>query len=215
MNRVIFSEEVIKFLRESLNKENYFSFFVGGSVPEKLISQSDLDLFFVVKDRRKNEFFENLVNIMDKFIQKNPKVVYSFFRGPIKYKNKGLIHFLIYTHGAGYDKENKEYFLNEHRTVLKSLFSKSKLISGKPLRELFNGFDLNERVATEKAKSRSNEKLEILRKEGYVNFPEWKKTDSGWKLLRTKKICSGFLKNYLIGYFEKNSRGRNENLQDR
>ena len=42
---------------------------------------------------------------MDKFLEKHSGITYSFFRGPLKYKHKGLIHFIVYT----YSENNPDF----------------------------------------------------------------------------------------------------------
>ena len=198
------SAEIINYLKKNVDKENYVSMLLVGSKPSELLPGKDLDIFLVIKGRRKNEFFENLVAKMDKFVEDNPNIIYSFFRGPIKDENKFLIHFVIYTEEKEVDPNNKEIFINEQRTVLKNLTNSAELISGKSLNELLKKIDLNEKDKINGVLDKTREKYEILKKENYIDYPEWKKTKEGWKMLRTKKLLSKYLRNYLLGYFEKN-----------
>ena len=94
---MITSNKVINYLKKNLIKENYVSMFLAGSQPKVLIPQSDLDIFIIIKNKRRNEFFNNLTKIMDNLILKNKEITYILTRGPNKRKFKGLVHFLIYT----------------------------------------------------------------------------------------------------------------------
>lgn len=97
MNRIISSKQVINYFKRNVNLDNCVSVFLAGSTPNKLVPESDLDIFIVIEEKYKNKFLDNLVKIMNKFIKQNENVTYSLLRGPIKYKTKGLIHFNIYT----------------------------------------------------------------------------------------------------------------------
>lgn len=91
------SNEVISYLKKNLSKKYYVTMFVSGSLPKELEPGTDLDIFIVMKNEFRDNFFKNLDKIMKNFTNKNKKTTYAFFRGPIKYKNKALIHFIIYT----------------------------------------------------------------------------------------------------------------------
>ena len=52
------SKEVINYLKDNLKKENIASVFIGGSLPEKLIPESDLDIFIIWKKREERLWFE-------------------------------------------------------------------------------------------------------------------------------------------------------------
>ena len=54
---MIKSEEVISCIKK-LNPKNYVSIFTVGSIPKILIPKSDLDIIFVIKAEKKNEFFK-------------------------------------------------------------------------------------------------------------------------------------------------------------
>jgi hypothetical protein len=169
-----------------------------------LIPESDLDLFFVIDETKKDVFFNSLTQLMNLYIgRSDKKITYTFFRGPIKYKTKGLVHFLVYTISKNPNQTNKELFINEHKTVLISLVNTAKLIYGKNLNELVRDVNLKDSVQLENNVNRLKEKYEILKQEGYIDYPEWKKTRKGWQFLRTKKFASSFLKEYLLKYFEK------------
>ncbi|MCA9485961.1 MAG: hypothetical protein KC506_03905, partial [Nanoarchaeota archaeon] len=185
----------------NLNSERYISFFLAGSVPEVLEPKADLDFFFVIPGNQREEFFGELTGLMNKFLEGEEEVIYSFFRGPIKFEDKGLIHFLVYT-DESYD-ENGSMFTSERLPVLKGLLGNAKVISGKSFDELLESFDFedSERVKTDLKKGES--KYEILKEKGTVNYPEWKKTAEGWKFMRTELKVEGFLKEYLLGYFGK------------
>jgi len=197
------SKEVIEYLLNHLDLKNCVSMFVAGSVPEVLEPQIDLDVFFVIDERKKAVFFDNLVEVTDKFVKKNSGVVYSFFRGPIKFERKGLIHFSVYTESNNYTAENKELFVNEHTTMLRSLLKTGKVLYGKSAKMLLKDVDLSNTDSINEHKERSREELRILKEKSYVDFPEWKKTSLGWKLVRTKIKADAFLRKDLIGYFEK------------
>ena len=192
---MVTSKEIISYLNENLDKNTYISFFISGSLPEKLVPQSDLDLFFVIDETKKDIFFDKLSKLIKKYInQSNEKITYTFFRGPLKYKDKGLIHFLVYTTNKNTEPLNKELFINEHRTVLISLIHSAKVINGKDLYELTRSVDLKDFHQLKSNNNRSNEKYILLKKEGYINYPEWKKNNPGLETFKNKENCEWFLK---------------------
>jgi hypothetical protein len=195
------SEGVINYLKENLDSENFISMFLAGSVPEELEPKSDLDFFFVIRGEKKDEFFEELTSLMDKFLKDEKNVIYSFFRGPIKFEHKGLVHFLVYT-DESYD-ENGSMFSSERLPVLKGLLGSAELLGGKNFDELLREFDLDDEEKTEVDVKKGQNKYEILKEEGTVNYPEWKKTEKGWKFERTELKVSGWQKDYYVSYFEK------------
>ena len=89
--KIITSEKVIEYLKENLNLEECISIFLVGSTPEKLIPGSDLDIVIVIKSKTKNKFLDHLKSIMDKLVDKNKNITYSFVHGPVKFEDKGLI----------------------------------------------------------------------------------------------------------------------------
>lgn len=198
------STEVIDYIKNNLDSKNFETIFAAGSLPDELIGGSDLDIFCIIKSERKNEFFEDIKEKMDKFLKNKPKLKYSFFRGPIKYKNKGLIHFLVYTHEDNpKDLDSSELFINELRQILKSYLSTGIVLCGKKLQLLMKNINLNDEQAIIEGISKTRKKYEILKKTNTINFPQWKKTSKGWKLLRTRIVASQYFRKYLIGSFEK------------
>ena len=133
---MVSSKQVINYVKDNLNSKYYLSFFIAGSMPNKLLPQTDLDIFIVINGKYRNEFFDNLTNIMDKFISKDRSITYSLFKGPIKYKTKGLIHFIIYTEEGNDEYGNREQFKHELRGTLKKFIETGKIIKGKPIKDL-------------------------------------------------------------------------------
>lgn len=201
---MVSSKEVINYLKNNLNSKYYLSFFIAGSVPNELLPQTDLDIFIVINGKYRNGFFDNLTNIMDKFISKNKSVAYSLFKGPLKYKTKGLIHFIIYTEEGNDEYGNREQFKHELRETLKNFLRTAKIIHGKSINELIKNIDFfkkDERLDNKKVIS---EKYETLKEKGYIQYKEWKKTKKDWQLVKVKKYPNKFFKEYLTHYFEKN-----------
>ncbi|MCR4327854.1 MAG: hypothetical protein NUV46_04725 [Nanoarchaeota archaeon] len=203
MNRYTSSEEVIKYLKTNLNEKNFLSFFTAGSIPKELIPGSDLDLFFIVRGTNKNNFFDSLDEISKKFIHKKRNITYSFFRGPLKFKTKALIHFIVYTEENHSAFGNREQFKHELEPVVNSLINSSKLISGIPLNKLIKKISRDNRNLKEDINYLGS-KYDILKKEGFIKYREWKKCGNDWKFLDAKIYPNKFLKNYLIKYYEKN-----------
>ena len=132
---MIKSKEVLNILEEEIDPNNYISFFIAGSLPNKLEPNTDFDLFFVIKSKKVQEFFSNVTTIVSKIIRDKSKLTYSFFRGPLKYKDKALLHFIVYTDSLRRGSLTKrEQFINEDPLVLKSLLKKSKIILEKNIR---------------------------------------------------------------------------------
>jgi len=198
------SGEVIKYVSANINRLNYSSMFIAGSLPEKLIPTSDLDIFFVIKGWKKDNFFENLTEVMDGYIKKHKEVTYTLFRGPIKYKHKGLIHFIVYTEERKHDFSDREQFIGESRPVLKTLLKNGKVVRGKSLESLLLGINWSDVNTIENDIANMKRKYSILQKENKINYKQWKRTPNGWKYLKTTKHVSKFLKEYLTHYFKKN-----------
>ena len=177
--------------------------FVAGSIPEELIPKSDLDIFIVVDGRYRNEFFNNLVAIINPFVKKRKGLTYSFFRGPLKYKNKGLIHFIIYTEEWNNEYGNREQFKHELRETLKNFLKTGKVIMGKSINYLVRDVDFSKRDIKYDNTKVIGEKYKTLKDKGYIKYKKWKKTKKGWKLMRARKYPSEFFKNYLLNYFKK------------
>jgi hypothetical protein len=141
---------------------------------------------------------------MNKFVKNNSGIKFTFYRGPIKYKYKGLIHFLVYTWDEKSDFKNRKQFISEARPVLKSLIKNSKLISGKSLNSLTEDIDFSDREVNDREIENIKSKYNLLCSKNKVSYREWIKTKRGWKFLRKSRPASKFLKDYLRGYYLKN-----------
>jgi len=197
------SSEVLEYLKGNLDFGNCVSVFTAGSISDELVPQSDFDVFIVIDKKKKNEFFDNLIEIMDKFVEEGKEVIYSLFRGPIKFEKEGLIHFLVFYDGKDFDENERELFRNESIMVLKSLKESGRVLYGKKVGDLIRDVDLKDSGEIGKRKKRLKEKLKLIKESGHVDYPEWKRIRGEWKLSRTKIKASKFLRDYLIGYYEK------------
>jgi len=200
---MISSKEVIEYIKKNMDPLHYLSFFVAGSAPKSIAPKSDLDLIFVIKGEYKNQFFESLKCIMDKFLSKDNSAVYSFFRGPLKYQDKGLIHFVIYTEEGSDEFGNREQFKHELRETLKNFLNNGKVVNGKSIKFLLKKVDFTKRDDKFANHLVLKEKYAVLKNKGYIQFKEWKNTSRGWRLVKSKKYPNKFFRNYLINYFEK------------
>lgn len=198
------SKEVILYLKKNLDIHNLLTVFYAGSIPNELTSESDLDIFIVMKKGKEDRFLNNLTRTMNKFIEKDNSVTYSFFRGPLKYKNKGLIHFIIYTEEHMPTTSFGDAFKDEIREVLKTLAQSAKVIKGKNPKAILKKIDLN--VASKKGHdiTKLKNKYKIFQEKNYIKYREWKKTKAGWRFNPTKKYASKFFRTYLMHYFKKN-----------
>jgi len=197
-------KDVVNYLKNSLNRENLETIFVVGSLPEELVGGSDLDIICVIKSENKDEFFEDVKNKMDNFLKDKPRLKYSFFRGPLKYKNKGLIHFLVYVYEKNpKNPKSSELFVNESVQVLNSYLTTGKVLFGKKPSMLVKNVNQGNLQKLNIGIAKTKSKYEILKKKNTINFPQWKKTSNGWKLLRNRIFASKYFRNYLINYFEK------------
>lgn len=140
---------------------------------------------------------------MNKYLKNKQDIKYTFFRGPIKYKNKGLIHFVIYLKSKKPDFEDRAQFIGESRPVLKSLLAKHEIINGERIEQLLKNVDFSNTNITKKDISKMRTKHERLIKEDKICYSEWKKTKNGWQFIRTNKKVSKYLKNYLNNYYTK------------
>lgn len=195
------SADLINFLKNSIESKNYVTMLVAGSKPEILGPQTDLDIFTVVRDEKRDEFFENLKLAMNNYLKDYSGTKYSLYRGPLKYKNHGLIHFLCYTDEHNTDDVVSIY--NENRTVLRTLIN-VPAISGKNLSNILSGINIYDESKISLEKEKYLKKLNILKEKGYNQHREWKKEGDEWVFEYTKKYASKFLKEYLIHYYEKN-----------
>lgn len=167
---MVSSREIIKYIKKNLDKKDYSSMFIAGSLPQNLVPTSDLDIFFVIPSSKKDYFFDNLSSIMDNFVKIHKGIIYSFFRGPIRYKHKGLIHFLIYTEEKIPNFNNTEQFVSESRLVLRKLLKTARVIRGKSLRELTKEADLKNKVVASKNVEKMKEKYNLLQNHNKISF---------------------------------------------
>ena len=195
------SSEAIYYLKKSLDKRYYVSMFISGSLPKELEPGTDLDLFIVMKDKFRNNFFNNLDKIMKNFIKKNKKITYAFFRGPIKYKNKALIHFIIYT-----DIPTKERvaFRQELLQILKNHKKNAKILYGKSINDLVKGIDLEDKEKQKAHIEKIRKRQRLFKKTGYIAYRKWKKVNGHWVLRRTWIKPGKFLKPHIKKYYQKN-----------
>ncbi|MDP3882037.1 MAG: hypothetical protein Q8Q31_04145 [Nanoarchaeota archaeon] len=201
------SQEIINFLKNNIDEKNYTSLFIAGSFPMEAKPGTDLDFFFVIKNSKKNEFFENVVSVASQICKNNPEIDYSFFRGPLKLEYKSLLHFIVYTEKLDNDSSTeKECFTNETRVVLKSLLKSHSLIEGKPLKDLLMNVDLSNVKEQEEYLERKKMHLRKLVDEGYIEYFEWKKIGKSWKYVLSKKFPDLKFKSYLIEYYNKSLR---------
>lgn len=199
---IVTSKQVLKYLKENLNFKQCVSVFIAGSVPEKLVPESDLDVMIVIKGRYKDEFLDNLKRIMDRFVEENKSVTYSFLKGPIKYKNKGLVHFILYS-WEDHDKiGNKEQFKHEHLSMAYKLMQTEKTLYGKKINQMLNFNKVSKKDLKEDVKY-FKEKYGDLRKAKFILSREWRKTKSGWKLVQFKRNLDPYTRSYLLKYVQK------------
>jgi hypothetical protein len=196
------SLEVLTYLKKNLNKNNCISLFYAGSIPEELIPQSDLDIYYIIKNSRKNHALDELSNMMNKFISEHNGVTYSFYRGPIKYKNKGLVHFLIYLENQ-IEGKSRQAFSQENKPVLKSISSSAVVLLGKHPKELLEEVVLDDNIGINKSMDSWKKKRDKLLKHNRIYHPSWKKIDGEWDFVRVYKTPSNFLRAYLLKYYEK------------
>ena len=195
---MVSSEEVINYLKENLDKKDYISIFVAGSLPKKLIAGSDLDIFIVIKHSRKDNFLDNITNILNKFIKEHGEIIYSLFRGPIKYKDKGLIHIITYC-----DEKEIIFPDDEILPILKSFKKTAKTIAGKDVLSLIKEQNLKDKNRLKADKLKIEEKYNFFKGNGYIKYKEWQKTKTGWELQKTIKRPDSFYKGILESYYQK------------
>ena len=198
------SKKVIEYLKNNVLDENIVSMFISGSIPESLSPGSDLDIICVIKEEKKNEFFENIVVIMDELVKNQENITYTFFRGPIKLEKDGLIHFVIYTESKKPDFQDREQFIGESRPVLKGFLSNNYVLKGKSVEELTKEVDFSNTEISEKDFTNMLKKRDILLEKGTINYPLWEEINGDWKFSRKEIQTNSFLKQYLLKYYEKN-----------
>lgn len=196
------SSSVVKYLKNNLTKRYYESLFYIGSKPEFLVPQSDFDIFFIVKNNKKNEALNELHHLMTGFVKKNKNITFSFYKGPIKYKHKGLVHFLIYLKDEVPKKSNLA-FSQDHKVVLKNAMKQCNLIEGTHPKELLKHVNLDDEENVNASMNKWREKKKRLIEKNIMSNNCWKKKNNDWLLKKVYKTPSLFLRNYLIKYFEK------------
>jgi hypothetical protein len=178
--------------------------FIAGSTPDELFPESDLDIFIVMKHGHEDRFFDNLTYIMDKFLYGDKTVKYSLFRGPLKYKNKGLIHFIVYTEEPLKKGYTTDAFKHELRHVLESLNKTAKIIQGKSIKELIKDVNLKDKKTADSHLDRIRKKYSTFRNKNFIRYRQWKKTPKGWRFVPTWRYCSKYFRTYMNHYFKKN-----------
>ena len=206
------SKKVLEYLKKNVSDKNIASMFVAGSLPEKLLPGSDLDIICVIKEEKKNEFFENIIAIMDELLKNQKNITYTFFRGPIKLEKDGLIHFVIYTESEKQDFQDREQFVGESRPVLKGFLSNNYLLKGKSVEELTKEVDFLNTEISEKDLNNMLKKRKILLEKGTINYPLWNEINGDWTFSRKEIKANSFLKQYLLKYYEKNINKAKKNL---
>jgi len=194
------SKDVINYLKKKLNKNNFASLFICGSVPELLGPGKDLDLFVVTKTGREFNALNDLDKSMKKLINKYDKLTYRFLTGPMKYKHKGLIHILTYTEKP-LKKHEKIHFEKEHQSVLVNLLKAKIILMGKHPKSLINNFPTKKEI--DKDKKRVKKNYTQLTKEGLVSKRQWVKTKDGWKRKKITMRPSKFLREEMLKYYKK------------
>jgi len=199
---MVTSKEVIAFLRQHVSKQKYVGIFYAGSLPKILIPGSDLDIFLVMKHNKDQECLNELSTLM-KIVQKNhTEITYSFYRGPVKYKHKGLVHFIIYSQNK--QKNNPSaHFLEENRQVLANLKKSAKTIIGKHPRTILGNFDVHDSNSNKETRERWIKKYKRLLRYNRIQHREWKKIRGKWKFRYTYKQPNKYLREYLIKYYKK------------
>lgn len=177
--------------------------FVAGSMPRELVPQSDLDIFIVIKNRYRDAFFNNLKSIMNKFTRDKRNLTYSFYGGPLKYKNKGLIHFIICTDVRTHEGASFEEGLLQMLKHFK-VSGNVKIISGENIAKLAKNVDWNDKKRAKKdIESVSKHYAELINKK-YVVYKQWKIVNGNWTFTKTWKKPSRFLFDYLCRFYKKN-----------
>ena len=184
------TSKVIEELKR-LPLNTYYSFFRVGSASEDLEKGGDLDLVFVINEEHMTKFFDSAVKTLNSLKKLDKDLDFTFFRGPIRYKNKKLIHVVVYT---------KQQFINENQPVLKNYLDTGKVISGISLKNLLR--DVKFTKLKENLEQMEAKWGKILLT-GKINFPEWKKIGNNWELVRTEIVLGDFQKEYWHKYIQK------------
>lgn len=181
---------------KKIPRDIYYTFFRIGTTVDVLKPNGDLDLFFIIKGSRKNDFFMHALKILDTLKKEDKYLNYSLFRGPTKYKGKKLIHFLVYT---------KKQFLDMRQPVIKSCLEKGKVISGVSLKKLLRNFKFD-RIGTDQKEM--EEKWAKTLKEGKARHTEWIRSGNSWKVVhKTIKLDNFQMRHWrkYVSKFKSNS----------
>jgi hypothetical protein len=197
---MITSNQTIEYIKKNLDKKNYLSLSISGSMPANILPKGDLDIFLIMRKDRQQQCLENLNTIMRDFVKRDKKVTYSFFRGPIKYAWKGLISFSIYND----DKpDQRESIFYEDKQFLKNVMKKSKTIGGVDIKDILKKRPiLNDAINDAKIKKLKS-KYKTLLKKNYIKYPQWKKIEGKWALVSNYRYAGKWYREYMINYYEK------------
>lgn len=198
-SKIINYSELRSYLKDNLKLDCLRSLFIAGSVKEEFSGGSDIDIFVIIYEDKLNSFLDDLTQKMNKFIEDNPSFIYSYFRGPIKFEEKILLHFVIYTDNP--DKPKKvEDFQNEPPQVFEGILKRYDLISGEDPINLKGEMNLDE-PSREEREEYMKKKAEYFFKEDIVKYSEWKKENKEWKFISSQIKLSSWQKEHLEKYF--------------
>ena len=186
------------FLTGAIFSRHVRSVFVAGSFADEIVPGSDLDLFIIVHKKHLNSFLNSFSRKLKLFIDKNPSFIYTFFRGPIKFENKKLIHCVIYTDGK---VGNVSDFQNEPPQVFEGILNKYEVLIGEDPKIIAPEMNLNEPSRNER-ESYMRQKAKYFWDEGKVVYREWVKVGESWKFERKTIELTGWQKEHLKKYFE-------------
>ncbi|MFH1325464.1 MAG: hypothetical protein ABIH49_01685 [archaeon] len=196
-NKVAYSV-LREYLKKSVPKKYVRSLFIAGSAKEELPPGSDVDTFFVAYKETLNEFLNDLTSKLKSFVKRNPSFMYTYFRGPIKFENKILIHCVIYTNGKGPGKI--EDFQNEPPQVFEGILKKYDVILGDNPIKIKPEMDLGKKPHKEREEYMKRKANEFWNRNS-VTYREWKKTKDKWAFeIKTIKL-SPWQKEHLEKYF--------------
>ncbi|MCF7866810.1 hypothetical protein K9L67_01705 [Candidatus Woesearchaeota archaeon] len=198
------TKKIINYLKNNLNKENIGSMFLAGSQPEYLDMKKDIDVFFIMKRGRENEFLDDLTSRSETLVSSSKDMTYSFFRGPLKFSDKGLVHYIIYSEKPLKHEKSSDAFVNEAKQVLKCAGVKNTLIFGRTPSDYLIDVDLNDRNVLRKESDKFRTKYESFLENNFIEFGEWVKNSGAWSFERSRIYPDNFQKRYLKKYFLKN-----------
>ncbi len=199
MEKIINYSYLRDYLKRNIKQDCVRSLFVAGSVKDKLLIGSDIDIFAIVYKNKLNSFLNDLTKNMRLFIKNNPKFTYSFFRGPIKFESKILLHFIIYTDNLNRIKSVQD-FQNEPPQVFEGILNKYDLILGEDPIRIKGEMDLDN-SSRHKREEYMKLKSEYFFRNGAVKYKEWKKKNSNWVFADTIIKLSPWQKDKLGKYF--------------